>query len=66
MNWPGAFIGNLSPCPKSYDLEPLVDLLVKASWDGWALMEREDKGADRVAGLTEQRLLWEKMIERAS
>jgi len=43
----------------------LVSLLVKANWDGWALMENSDKVPDRVAALTEQREIWEALVEKA-
>jgi hypothetical protein len=43
----------------------LVSLLVKANWDGWALMENSDKAPDRVAALTEQREIWDAMVEKA-
>jgi hypothetical protein len=44
----------------------LVSLLVKAKWDGWALMENSDKVPDRVQALVEQRELWEAMVEKAA
>ena len=43
----------------------LVDLLVKANWDGWALMENSDKVPDRVQALTEQREIWEALVQKA-
>ena len=43
----------------------LVSLLVKANWDGWAMMENSDKVPDRVAALTEQREIWEALVEKA-
>jgi sugar phosphate isomerase/epimerase len=42
-----------------------VDLLVKMNWDGWMLLETSDKVEDRVAALTEQRELFEKMLANA-
>lgn len=43
----------------------LVDLLVKANWDGWALMENSDKVPDRVQALTEQREIWDALVQKA-
>jgi sugar phosphate isomerase/epimerase len=43
----------------------LVDLLVKANWDGWALMENSEKVPDRVQALTEQREIWEALVKKA-
>jgi hypothetical protein len=43
----------------------LVSLLVKANWDGWALMENSDKVPDRVQALTEQREIWDALVEKA-
>jgi hypothetical protein len=43
----------------------LVSLLVKANWDGWALMENSDKVPDRAAALTEQREIWDALVEKA-
>jgi len=43
----------------------LVSLLVKANWDGWALMENSDKVPDRVQALTEQREIWDGLVQNA-
>ena len=49
-----------------YPYQLMVDLLVKAKWEGWALAELEDAPTtDRVAGLIEQRQLWEGLVEKA-
>ncbi len=39
-----------------------MDLLVKAGWSGWQLMEAEDKVPDRVRALIEQRQIWDRML----
>jgi sugar phosphate isomerase/epimerase len=49
-----------------YPYQLMVDLLVKARWDGYALMERDDSPPDRVAAMIEQRQVWEAMIEKAA
>ena len=49
-----------------YPYQLMVDLLVKARWEGCALMERGGLPPDRVAAMTEQRQVWEAMIEKAS
>ena len=41
------------------------DLLVAAGWDGWCFVEESVKVPDRVQALTEERLMWEKMIAKA-
>jgi sugar phosphate isomerase/epimerase len=43
----------------------LAQLLVKAKWDGWALMENSDKVPDRVQALIEQREIWDGLVEKA-
>jgi hypothetical protein len=43
----------------------LASLLVRAGWDGWALMENSDKAPDRVQALIEQREIWDAMVEKA-
>ena len=48
-----------------YPYQLMVDLLVKANWSGWALAERGDTVHDRVLALTEQRKIWEAMVEKA-
>ena len=45
-----------------YPYQAVIDWLVRAGWDGWAFLEVSDKVADRVAGLAEQRELWERMV----
>jgi sugar phosphate isomerase/epimerase len=47
----------------NYPYQEVIDWLVKAGWDGWAFLEVSDKVPDRVAGLAEQRELWDKMVE---
>lgn len=44
------------------------DLLAKAGWNGWWLPELDNPPApaERMAGLKEQRRLWDKLIERSS
>ena len=54
---------NLSD-PK-YPYQLMVDLLVKAHWEGWALAERDEAVPDRVRALTEQRQAWEALLEKA-
>jgi hypothetical protein len=49
-----------------YPYQLMVDLLVKAKWEGCALMERDGLPPDRVAAMIEQRQVWEAMIEKAS
>ncbi len=49
-----------------YPYQLMVDLLIKANWDGWALMENSDKVPDRVQALIEQRELWEAMVAKAT
>jgi sugar phosphate isomerase/epimerase len=48
-----------------YPYQLMVDLLLKANWEGWALAERGDMVPDRVRALTEQRQSWEALIEKA-
>lgn len=49
-----------------YPYQLMVDLLVKANWEGSALMERDGMPPDRVAAMTEQRQTWEAMIDKAA
>jgi hypothetical protein len=49
-----------------YPYQLMVDLLVKANWEGDSLMERDGMPADRVAAMTEQRQVWEAMIDKAA
>ena len=39
-----------------------MDLLVRAGWSGWQLLEASDKVQDRVQALIEQRLIWDRML----
>jgi sugar phosphate isomerase/epimerase len=48
-----------------YPYQLMVDLLLKANWEGWALAERGDTVPDRAGALTEQRQAWEALIEKA-
>ena len=50
----------------AYPCQLMVDLLVKAKWKGWALLERSDKVPDRVAAMSQQRQVWDAMIEKAA
>jgi sugar phosphate isomerase/epimerase len=49
-----------------YPYALMVELLIKAGWEGCALMEQDQVVADRVAAMIEQRKLWESMIDKAS
>jgi sugar phosphate isomerase/epimerase len=49
-----------------YPYQLMVDLLAKARWEGFALLERDGAPPDRVAAMTEQRQTWEAMIEKAT
>jgi len=49
-----------------YPYQRMVDLLVAQKWEGCALMERAEKVPDRVVAMTQQRQLWEAMIETAA
>lgn len=40
-----------------------VDLLMDMGWDGWWLPEMDGKSPDAVAGLEQQRVKWEQMVE---
>lgn len=48
-----------------YPYQLMVDLLLQAKWEGWALAERDNTVPDRVLALTDQRQAWEAMIEKA-
>ena len=39
-----------------------MDLLVRAGWSGWQLLEASDKVPDRVEALIEQRRIWDQML----
>lgn len=43
-----------------------IDLLAKMGWTGWVLLEASMKVPDRVAGLIEQRQLFEQMLAKAT
>lgn len=49
----------------NYPYQEVIDWLVKNNWDGWAFLEVSDKVPDRVAGLAEQRELWESMVNNS-
>ncbi len=49
----------------AYPYQEMVHLLAKASWSGWALMERSEKVPDRIAAMDEQRRVWESMLDKA-
>jgi len=49
----------------AYPYALMVELLVKAGWEGYALMEHGQIVPDRVAAMIEQRMLWESMIDKA-
>lgn len=55
---------NLVKSP-SIPYQQLVNLLTRANWEGWALLENTEKEPDLVAALIEQREAWEKMLENA-
>jgi sugar phosphate isomerase/epimerase len=50
----------------AYPYQAMVDLLAKANWKGWALMERSEKVPDRISAMAEQREAWEAMLEKAA
>jgi hypothetical protein len=54
---------NLKDTEFPYQLQ--MNLLVKAGWSGWQLMEAEDKVPDRVQALIEQRRIWDRMLANA-
>lgn len=49
-----------------YPYQLMVDLLVKAKWEGCVLVERSDRVPDRVAALAQARQQWEAMIDKAT
>lgn len=51
---------NLKDTQFPYQLQ--MDLLVRAGWSGWQLMEASDKVPDRVQALIEQRQIWDQML----
>jgi hypothetical protein len=54
---------NLKDTEFPYQLQ--MDLLVRAGWSGWQLMEAEDKVPDRVQALIEQRRIWDRMLSNS-
>ncbi|WP_425619219.1 sugar phosphate isomerase/epimerase family protein [Anatilimnocola sp. NA78] len=50
---------------KDYPHAELFKLLVDSGYVGWLLLEAASKPADRVAALTEQRQLFDKMVAKA-
>ena len=54
---------NLKDTEFPYQLQ--MDLLVKMGWNGWQLMEAENKVPDRVQALIEQRQIWDQMLAKA-
>jgi hypothetical protein len=51
---------NLKDTEFPYQLQ--MDLLVRAGWSGWQLMEAENKVQDRVQALIEQHRIWDQML----
>jgi hypothetical protein len=51
---------NLKDTKFPYQLQ--MDLLVRAGWSGWQLMEASDKVPDRVQALIEQHQIWDRML----
>lgn len=49
-----------------YPYQQLIDLLVKSDYEGWILLEASSKPADRIAALTEQVALFQKMVKKAA
>jgi sugar phosphate isomerase/epimerase len=56
---------NLSVPAEEYPYQLMVQLLIKANWEGWALIERGDAVPDRVQAMIEQRQAWEALIAKA-
>ena len=51
---------------KDYPFRELIELFVKADWQGWILLEASGKDpADRVQALAQQRELFERMLAEA-
>jgi sugar phosphate isomerase/epimerase len=48
----------------AYPYQQMIDLLANANWSGWALLERSEKVPDRMAAMSEQRGVWEAMVEK--
>lgn len=49
----------------NYPYQTVLNVMAKAGWDGWTFLEVSDKVPDRVAGLAEQRQIWESMVAAA-
>jgi sugar phosphate isomerase/epimerase len=49
----------------TYPYQQLVDLLVGMDYEGWVLLECRTNPQDRIAGLVEQREVFQQMIARA-
>ena len=56
------------PKEPKYPYQQMFDLLTKAKWRGWTLMENSDnaKFPDRVQAMIEQRKIWEGMLAKAA
>jgi hypothetical protein len=54
---------NLKDPEFPYQLQ--MNLLVKAGWIGWQLMEAENKVPDRLQALIEQHQIWDRMLAKA-
>lgn len=50
---------------KNFDYQQQMNLLVKAKFKGWVLIENSSKVPDRVQALIEQREIFEKMLKNA-
>ena len=49
-----------------FPYQTLMELLVKANWEGWVLFKGTGKiPSDRVQAISEQREIWESMVEKA-
>jgi sugar phosphate isomerase/epimerase len=55
---------DLSDTRFPYQLQ--TDLLVRAGWTGWALLEVSHQVPDRVQAIIEQRAIWERMVTAAA
>jgi hypothetical protein len=54
---------NLKDTKFPYQLQ--MDLLVRAGWSGWQLLEASDKVPNRVQALIEQRRIWDRMLAKS-
>jgi len=48
-----------------YPYQLMMDLLVKLRWAGWILLENSSKVPDRVAALSEQREIFDRMLAKS-